>query len=71
MPNLIRPQHFSLANHPTINEAWVQEQIALDPTILGLWDLVLKDRERFQPRAGRLDLLLQNPESSCRYVELP
>ncbi len=35
--------------------------------ILGLGDVVLKDKERIQPRAGRLDLLLQDAESSKRY----
>ena len=50
-----------------LGEKWVQRQIADDPTILGLGDLVLKDRERRQPRAGRLDLLLQDPESLKRY----
>src|SRR6266567_2668462 len=37
------------------------------PSILGLGDIVLKDRERLQPRAGRLDLLFQDAESSRRY----
>jgi hypothetical protein len=50
-----------------LGEKWVQRQIADDPAILGLGDLVLKDRERRQPRAGRLDLLLQDPESLKRY----
>lgn len=49
----------------------MQEQIADDPSILGLGDLVLKDKERRQPRAGRLDLLLLDPDNSRRYeVEL-
>ncbi len=30
-------------------------------------DLILKDKERIQPRAGRLDLLLQEPETKRRY----
>jgi predicted transport protein len=34
---------------------------------LGLGDLVLRDKERTQPRAGRLDLLLQHPEGKLRY----
>jgi len=38
-----------------------------DPALLGLGDLVLKDRERSQPRAGRLDLLLQDAETNKRY----
>jgi len=38
-----------------------------DPSILGLGDLVLKDMERIQPKAGRLDLLLQDAEINRRY----
>jgi hypothetical protein len=34
---------------------------------LGLGDLILKDKERVQPGAGRLDLLLKDPESNRRY----
>jgi hypothetical protein len=45
----------------------VQERIAEDPSILGLGDVILKDKERMQPGAGRLDLLLQEAESSRRY----
>ena len=57
----------SLKRHPELNERWVQERIAEDPSILGLGDLVLKDKERIQPRAGRLDLLLQDVDSNRRY----
>ena len=57
----------SIRNHPELNELWVQDRIAEDPTILGLGDIVLKDRERIQPRAGRLDLLLQDAEASRRF----
>jgi hypothetical protein len=35
--------------------------------MLGLGDVVLKDKERIQPRAGRLDLLLQDAKASHRY----
>jgi predicted transport protein len=42
-------------------------RIAEDPSILGLGDLILKDKERLQPKAGRLDLLLQDSDSSRRY----
>ncbi len=66
-----RPKRISLKNHPVYSENWVQDIIADDPSILGLGDLVLRDRERIQNRAGRLDLLLQDPESYKRYeVEL-
>lgn len=60
-----------LRQHPILSENWVQDIIAADPSVLGLGDLVLRDRERIQPRAGRLDLLLQDPETLKRYeVEL-
>jgi hypothetical protein len=56
-----------LQNHQDLQERWVQARIAEDPAILGLGDLILKDKERIQPRAGRLDLLLQEPETKRRY----
>lgn len=57
----------SIRNHSELNERWVQERIAEDPSILGLGDLILKDKERPQTGAGRLDLLLQDADSSRRY----
>src|SRR5436309_8317826 len=66
-----KPERIRLKIHPELNERWVQDRIAEDPSILGLGDLVMRDRERKQPRAGRLDLLLQDPETKRRYeVEL-
>jgi hypothetical protein len=56
-----------LKGHPILNEKWIQDQIAEDPLLLGLGDLVLKDRERPQIGAGRLDLLLQDTETNRRY----
>lgn len=61
----------SLQNHPTLSEKWVQEVIANDPSILGLGELILKDKERTQPSNGRLDLLLQDTDTGKRFeVEL-
>jgi len=57
----------SIASHPELSERWVQERIAEDPSLLGLGDLILKDKERRQAGAGRLDLLLQEADSSRRY----
>lgn len=45
----------------------MQERIADDPSLLGLGDLVLKDKQQSQPRAGRLDLLFQDAEANRRY----
>lgn len=65
----VRSRPVSLKAHPTYNERWLQEQIASDPTLLGLGvdDLDVKDVERRQPRAGRLDVLLYDAENSTRY----
>lgn len=65
--NIIRPDKISLRDHPSLNEQWLQNIIAKDPDILGLGDLVLKDKERVQPRAGRLDILLQDADINKRY----
>ncbi|OGW25096.1 MAG: hypothetical protein A2X59_11050 [Nitrospirae bacterium GWC2_42_7] len=63
----VKFERISLKNHPELNERWVQDRIAADPSILGLGDVVLKDKERIQPRAGRLDILFQDAESNQRY----
>ena len=66
----------SIKTHPELNEKWVQARIAEDPSILGIGDGVLKDKERPQAKAGRLDLLLQEAEtngelSPCRLRRRP
>jgi hypothetical protein len=60
-------EKLSLKTHPELTERWVQDRIAEAPAILGLGDVIVKDKERIQPRAGRLDLLLQDAESNRRY----
>ncbi len=67
MNKLFRPEQIILKDHSEITERIIQEKIAEDPSILGLGDLILKDKERIQPRAGRLDLLLYDPELNKRY----
>jgi hypothetical protein len=64
---IIKPQKLSIRENTSINEKFIQDYIAKDPSVLGLGDLVLKDKERMQPRAGRLDLLLMEPETTRRY----
>ena len=63
----VRPERIWLREHPELDERWLQARIAEDPTILGLGELILRDKERMQPQAGRLDLLLQDPDSYRRY----
>ncbi len=66
-----KAQPLSLKTTPEYQEKWVRDRIAEDPSLLGLGDLVLKDVERSQPRAGRLDLLFTDPLGLRRYeVEL-
>jgi predicted transport protein len=63
----VKHTKLSIRDHPELSESWVQQRIADDPSILGLGDVILKDKERIQPRAGRLDLLLQAVEGNGRY----
>ena len=67
IPELIPPKFISLKNHPTLNEKWLQDRLAENPSLLGLGDLQMRDSERRQPGAGRLDLLLYDPDSNTRY----
>jgi hypothetical protein len=71
MVDFERAERLSLRAHPELTEKWVQDLIADDPSILGLGDLELRQKERVQPRGGRLDLLLQDPDTKRRYeIEL-
>lgn len=63
----VKPELISLKRHAEFNERWLQDRIAEDPSILGLGDLVLKDKERMHSGAGRLDILCQDADSSRRY----
>lgn len=49
------------------DEQWLQERILEDPSILGLGDLLVLQRERNQPTGGRIDFLMSDPENSIRY----
>lgn len=65
--NLTRAQPFSLKGHGEWNEAFVQQHIADDPSVLGLGNLLLRDKERTQPGRGRLDVLLQSEDRQAWY----
>lgn len=68
-PKYMKLERIWLKNHPDpdLNERWVQQRIAEDRSVLGLGDLILRDKERAQPRAGRLDLLLEDADTNRRY----
>ena len=63
----IKLKTVNLKSHPQLNEKWLQAVIADDPGILGIGDVVLKDKERAHIGAGRLDLLLQDADGHGRY----
>ena len=67
MKKIFTPEKLSISRTDGITEKNIQDIIAENPSILGLGDLILKDKERIQPRAGRLDLLLQDSETRRRY----
>lgn len=50
-----------------LDERWLQDRIAEDPTLLGLGELQVLRRERAQPSGGRIDFLLSDPETDTRY----
>ena len=61
----------SLHASPDLTEKWVQAILVDETSLLGLGDLDVKEVERRQPHAGRLDLLLSDAETGTRYeVEL-
>jgi len=71
MLKFTKAEPIRLKDHPDFTERWLQDRIFEDPSILGLGDVEVIDRERRQEKAGRLDLLLLNREENCRYeVEL-
>lgn len=66
-PKAIQPTLLSLKTHPTLKEAWVEQQLVDNPGLLRLGEVEVRDRQRSQPKAGRLDLLLEDTERRRRY----
>ena len=50
-----------------LDEKWLQERIVDDPSLLGLGDLQIIQRERSQPTGGRIDFLMYEPDEHVRY----
>jgi len=49
------------------DEYWLQDQIAANPSIIGLGELEAVRLERQQSSGGRLDILLNNPDGDSMY----
>ncbi len=68
---LIVSKTVSLKNRQDLSEKWVEDRLLENPSLFGLGEVEVKGRQRSQPKAGRLDLLLEDTESKKRYeVEL-
>jgi hypothetical protein len=67
MLNYTGHRRIDMRSEPSVSEKWLQDRIVSDPSLLLLGDVEVKDIERRQPRAGRLDLLLQDVEANTRY----
>jgi hypothetical protein len=50
-----------------LNEAWLQQQIAADPSLLGLGELTVFQREKIQPTGGRIDFIMSDAPNETRY----
>jgi hypothetical protein len=73
MPSMkfVVPKPVSLKDHPDLSEQWVEDRLVENPSLLGLGEVEIRGRQRNQPKAGRLDLLIEDTESKKRYeVEL-
>ncbi len=70
-PKLVKATPVSL-REAGVTESWLEKEIEKDPTMLGaLGEVEVIDRQRFQQKAGRLDLLLEDESGEKRYeVEL-
>ena len=64
---LVTPKLISLREHPGLSERWVEDQLVENPALLGLGEVEVRERQRNQPRAGRLDLVLEDIGSKKRY----
>ena len=63
----VKAEKIILKDSREYNEKWVQDRIFEDPKILGLGNLLPWQKERIQPGAGRLDILLQDINEETRY----
>lgn len=50
-----------------LDERWLQERIDEDPSILGLGDVSVVQREKKQSAGGRIDFLLSDPDNGIMY----
>ena len=59
---LIVPKLISLKDRHDLTERWVEDKLVQNPALLGMGEVEIRGRQRNQPKAGRLDLLLEDTE---------
>ena len=64
---IVAPSVIDMKDDPRFNERWLHDLLAERPSLLGLGDLKARDYERRQPSGGRLDLLLEDRDTSTWY----
>src|SRR5262245_61703178 len=67
MPPVLRKASPTRLRALGLDEKWLQQRIAEDPSLLQLGELRLLQRERNQPSGGRIDFLFSDVESDLRY----
>jgi hypothetical protein len=50
-----------------LDEVWLQEQIARDPSLLNLGELEVIKKEKTQPTGGRIDFVMADADGETRY----
>ena len=53
-----------LRESPDFSESWLHDRISDDPSVLGLGELDVLERERVQHGGGRIDMLLTDGETT-------
>ena len=56
-----------LRQSPDFSESWLHDRISDDPSVLGLGELDVLERERVQRGGGRIDMLLTDGENNARF----
>ena len=56
-----------LRQSPDFSESWLHDRISDDPSVLGLGELDVLERERVQRGDGRIDMLLTDSENNARF----
>ena len=63
----IKHERIWLRQSPDFSESWLHDRISDDPSVLGLGELDVLERERVQRGGGRIDMLLTDGESNARF----